>query len=403
MSKLNLSTVASGFLGQEALNSNFVAIEEELQNKVLYRDNPTGEPNSMENDLDLNGHNLLNVESINGLSLDAVTEVGQFVTNIEALVAEAEVSALAADASADASAASASAAAGSASAASTSATNASNQVPLAAAQVTLATTQASNAASSAAAALVSANNAASFTTRMPRRTSTGTETLVAGDMGKLIVTSTASTLTLPLISAVQDGHIIGFQLNGTAAVTIQRQGTNELSWSEKSALNSIKLNRYGDYLILWADTSANRWRVLSEGISGTRATASGGTRGFGSGSGWTKLPMNTALSDPSSAIDTTNWRFVCQIPGTYIISGWNWVGETVATMNSTYTAIYKNGTSHSWGGVDNHAAIGLHYLSYSTIVDLDVADYIEIFGFTSTNIVNFNDTNGSRFYIARIR
>ena len=61
MSKVTLSTVESGFLSQAALNSNFDTIENELQNKVLYRDNPTGEPNSMQQDLDMNGHRILNI------------------------------------------------------------------------------------------------------------------------------------------------------------------------------------------------------------------------------------------------------------------------------------------------------------------------------------------------------
>lgn len=61
MSKINLSTVSSGYNQLSSVNSNFESIEQELQSKVLYRDNPTGEPNQMENDLDLNGHSILNL------------------------------------------------------------------------------------------------------------------------------------------------------------------------------------------------------------------------------------------------------------------------------------------------------------------------------------------------------
>lgn len=51
------------------INDNFDKIEQELQNKVLYRNNPSGEPNSISNDIDMNGNDLLNVGdvvSVNG-------------------------------------------------------------------------------------------------------------------------------------------------------------------------------------------------------------------------------------------------------------------------------------------------------------------------------------------------
>lgn len=46
------------------INSNFDKIEQELQNKVLYRDNPVGEPNTVNNNIDMNGNNLLNVGNV---------------------------------------------------------------------------------------------------------------------------------------------------------------------------------------------------------------------------------------------------------------------------------------------------------------------------------------------------
>lgn len=60
MAKIDLNTVSSGYLSQAALNANFTAIEDEFQNKVLYRDNPSGEPNSMQTHLDMNGYHVLN-------------------------------------------------------------------------------------------------------------------------------------------------------------------------------------------------------------------------------------------------------------------------------------------------------------------------------------------------------
>ena len=65
MAKISFSNIESGYASISLLNASFDTIENEFQNKVLYRDNPTGEPNQMENDLDLNSNNLLNVGTVN--------------------------------------------------------------------------------------------------------------------------------------------------------------------------------------------------------------------------------------------------------------------------------------------------------------------------------------------------
>jgi hypothetical protein len=61
--KLNLPDVTS--VGSvSVINSNFAAIEQELQNKVLYRNNPDGEPNTLETPLDANGKEIYNVSTM---------------------------------------------------------------------------------------------------------------------------------------------------------------------------------------------------------------------------------------------------------------------------------------------------------------------------------------------------
>ena len=67
------------------INDNFDKIEQELQNKVLYRNNPSGEPNSISNDIDMNGNDLLNVGdvvSVNGrwATIDEVEAIQDDVT-----------------------------------------------------------------------------------------------------------------------------------------------------------------------------------------------------------------------------------------------------------------------------------------------------------------------------------
>ena len=64
MAKITIDNIASGYASTTALNTNFDAIETELNSKVLYRNNPSGEPNSMENDLDMNSNDINNARNI---------------------------------------------------------------------------------------------------------------------------------------------------------------------------------------------------------------------------------------------------------------------------------------------------------------------------------------------------
>ena len=64
MAKVTLSDITAGYASAAALNASFNTIEDEFQNNVLYRNNPLGEPNQMENDLDLNGNDILNAGSM---------------------------------------------------------------------------------------------------------------------------------------------------------------------------------------------------------------------------------------------------------------------------------------------------------------------------------------------------
>lgn len=64
MAKITIDNIASGYASTTALNANFDAIETELNSKVLYRNNPAGEPNSMQNDLDMNSNDINNARNI---------------------------------------------------------------------------------------------------------------------------------------------------------------------------------------------------------------------------------------------------------------------------------------------------------------------------------------------------
>lgn len=60
MTKVVLNDTASGYKLSK-INDNFSTIETAFNDKVLYRDNPDGEPNQMESLLDMNGNRIINL------------------------------------------------------------------------------------------------------------------------------------------------------------------------------------------------------------------------------------------------------------------------------------------------------------------------------------------------------
>ena len=69
MAKLTLDTITSSFASTTLFNTNFATILAELDGKVLYRNNTSGEANQMENDLDMNSNSILNANAINVTTL----------------------------------------------------------------------------------------------------------------------------------------------------------------------------------------------------------------------------------------------------------------------------------------------------------------------------------------------
>jgi hypothetical protein len=92
MAKISISNISSGFASTTAINNAFDAVENELNNKVLYRDNPSGEPNQMRNDLDMNGNTLLNVGSVEVNGVNIITEMQTIYNNYNALVNRVTIS-----------------------------------------------------------------------------------------------------------------------------------------------------------------------------------------------------------------------------------------------------------------------------------------------------------------------
>lgn len=68
MAKISVSPITAGY-NLSKINAAIQAIIAELNNNVLYRNNPAGEPNSMTNDLDMDSNDVLNVNNLDTQSL----------------------------------------------------------------------------------------------------------------------------------------------------------------------------------------------------------------------------------------------------------------------------------------------------------------------------------------------
>jgi len=64
MAKITITGFLGSFLSVIGIDNRFNQVQDELNDKVLYRDNPVGEPNEMNNDLDMNDNDVINVGSI---------------------------------------------------------------------------------------------------------------------------------------------------------------------------------------------------------------------------------------------------------------------------------------------------------------------------------------------------
>lgn len=181
MSKIVLNDVTN-LNTLSVINDNFDKIEQELQNKVMYRDNPAGEPNTLEDDVDANGNSIYNVENL--------TIAGSFTVDgqdVGAYIGQAQEAA-------DEAVQSATAAANSSASAAASSSNAASSAATATAQATIATTKANEASSSASSASSSATT--STTQASVATTQAGIATTQAG-----IATTQASNAATSALQA----------------------------------------------------------------------------------------------------------------------------------------------------------------------------------------------------------
>jgi hypothetical protein len=120
---------------------------------------------------------------------------------------------------------------------------------------------------------------------------------------------------------------------------------------------------------------------------------------------WTKVQINTEHFDTANAFDTSNYRFT--VPsgqaGKYQFNGHLMVNATgTAQLNEFGIAFYVNGSAsriHFWYMENN--PIYYSSVSLSSIIDLSVGDYVELFCYvvdlSGGPILDANTANNSGF------
>lgn len=265
MAKITLPSIGGGYATTTQLNAAFTQIEDEFQNKVLYRDNTSAESNVMENDIDLNNNDLNNIGNVD---CDTITVAGVSLT---AQVAAAAASATAAAASAAAAAVSASTASSSASTATASATSATSSATSATASAATATTQASNASTSATNAATSASAASTSasaastsatnasTSASSASTSATTATTQASNASTSATNAAASaTAAAASYDAFDDRYLGSF----ASAPTVDNDGNPLLT-------GAIYWNTGASQLYIWTGSA---WNAAAFSVSGAVTT-----------------------------------------------------------------------------------------------------------------------------------
>lgn len=239
--KITLDSVASGY-DLSKINANFQAIQAEFQTKVLYRDNPVGEPNKVVTDIDMDGKKILNLPN--------PTTAGEPVSK-QFLEDEFGAGALV----------NATAAAASAAAALVSETNAAlSEVNAAASEAT---------ASAAALSAVAAADSIIWNDVKFLAFVDSPYTVLAADRGKLLVVDATSgnvSVVLPEIATLSltDPWVVGVKKSDNSAntVTINRSATDTIDGNTSV---DCSVQGEGRIFVPDTDTAPDVWTTMIYG------------------------------------------------------------------------------------------------------------------------------------------
>ena len=115
---------------------------------------------------------------------------------------------------------------------------------------------------------------------------------------------------------------------------------------------------------------------------------------------WTKVAFNAEFFDTNSAFDTSNNRFTVpsNLAGKYCFIGQIYM-EYIDDNKTFRMSWYKNGSSFMTGTMlKSPGANGSFIYQNTTILDLTVGDYIELYGYTDNSDTNVTFQDGGAPY-----
>lgn len=243
---------------------------------------------------------------------------------------------------------------------------------------------------------------------LPNRNDNTTETLSESTLTRVSITTSTITKTLPALSGVTDGTLIGVALDavteGTGSVTISRGSTDTINW-KGVALTSVLLAEDGDLLILVADADNSQWRVVTDGIQGPTFVGSRITSGQSiTASTATKMQWNGETQDYHAAFDSsTNYRFQPDIPGDYVLNCTAKIENTGAfTPQFVRIMLYKNGSVYQWGIFDQWGTSEPRIHEVFEFYLNGSSDYVETYVYHQTDAGTFQ-VDESHIEIRRAR
>lgn len=123
---------------------------------------------------------------------------------------------------------------------------------------------------------------------LPAATKAADYTVVAGDVGKLLImnSATAKTFTLPAFAAVGDGAVVAFRNIGVGACTLDGDGAEEINGAITLVLAQ------GEEILMSADKTNSQWRGAVIGGAG------------GGGGGGKLIAVHRTVNTANSSLNT---------------------------------------------------------------------------------------------------
>jgi hypothetical protein len=211
----------------------------------------------------------------------------------------------------------------------------------------------------------------------------GAYTLAQSERGELHAVSHATGFTVTLLAAATatNGFAVGFLNTGAGDITLDGNASETIDGQTTLVLGP------GQYLALICDGS--NWRSIQRGAwpSGCRVARTGATDQTLTTGTATKVQWTVVEWDPQNEYDeTTNYRFVAKIAGTYLVTV-KLRFLAVLAGNEIRAMIYKNAAEIARHRAFNSTgATNAYDVMVTQTVTLAVSEYVEAYGYHDAGV-----------------